>query len=244
MPAADVNLVNTQLNTPKHIALIMDGNGRWAKKHHLPKLAGHKKGAEAARAIVLECIELHISYVTLYAFSSENWNRSPDEVNDLMGLLKLYLEKELPLLHKHNVKLRIIGDRSRLDQDIVAQIEKAEALTQDNTSLTALIALSYGSQQEIIHAVQNIARDVQSEAVAVDAIDERLFVRYLYTDGIPAPDLLIRTSGEQRLSNFLLWQLAYAELFFTDILWPDFTPDDLHHAIQAFNLRERRYGST
>ncbi len=225
-----------------HIAVIMDGNGRWARKKTLPRTAGHKAGAESAREIIKSCVKHKIRYLTLYAFSSENWNRPEDEVKDLMGLLKFYLGKELDSLHKNGVCVKIIGDRARLSNDIREKIEKAELLTGNNSTLTLQVALSYGSRQEITHAVQAIAQKVEAGTLSSNAIDEDLFARHLYTSPLPDPDLLIRTGGEQRISNYLLWQCAYTEFYFTDTLWPDFRENDLVAAIDDFYTRERRFG--
>ncbi|AIL65725.1 Undecaprenyl pyrophosphate synthase [Rickettsiales bacterium Ac37b] len=228
---------------PNHVAIIMDGNGRWARAHNIPKLLGHKKGAETAKTIIKACIDLGIPCLTLYAFSSENWNRPEQEVNDLMELLRIYLQDEVEALHKNNVKLRIIGDVGKLPLDVQTEVLKCQDLTKDNNAINVNIALSYGSRQEIIIAVRRIAKDILAGKLNLEEIDIDKFSDYLYTYSMPDPDLLIRTSGEQRLSNFLLWQSAYTELFFTDILWPDFTKEDLNHAITEFQTRERRYGS-
>lgn len=227
---------------PTHIAIIMDGNGRWAKSRFLPRIAGHRKGAEAVKEAVKGCIELGIPHLTLYAFSSENWNRSTAEVNDLMDLLRYYLQKEIDVLHKNNVRIRVIGDRTRLTPDIRENIAGAEQLTAENTTLNLTVALNYGGRQEIVRAVKDIAGSIAAGEIQATDVDEATFSRFLYTGGLPDPDLLIRTSGEQRLSNFLLWQLAYAELFFTDVLWPDFTVAKLKEAVSSFKQRERRYG--
>ncbi len=225
---------------PRHVAIIMDGNGRWANKRNLPKIAGHKKGAESVKQTIESCQENGVEYLTLYAFSSENWQRPVDEVEGLMELLRFYLGKELNKIHTNGVCLKIIGDRSKLSDSINKQIMGAEKLTKNNTKLTLIIALSYGSRQEIIEAVKSIC----AAKLKPEQIKEETFEKYLYTFGIPQPDLLIRTSGEQRLSNFLLWQLAYTELFFTDILWPDFKKENFVEAIEEFATRERRYGTS
>ncbi len=228
---------------PLHVAIIMDGNGRWARARGLVRTSGHKRGADATRAVVSGAVELGISYLTLYGFSSENWKRPADEVDDLMGLLRMYLRSEIADLHRNGVRLRVIGDRSRLARDIVALIENAEAQTRGNTTLNLTIALSYGARDEIVQAARRIAEDVAAGRKSPDEIDAEGFAEYLATSGIPDPDLVIRTSGEKRLSNFLLWQSAYAELMFTDKLWPDFTKQDLEDAIGEFHRRERRYGA-
>lgn len=224
----------------RHLAVIMDGNGRWAKSRHLPRTAGHKKGADAARAIIENCVKHKIEYLTLYAFSSENWRRPPDEVGELMNLFRFYMGKELKSLHEHGVRLRIIGDRSALSEDIQQQIADAEALTQDNTRLTLCIAMSYGSRQEITQAVKQMI----VEGIAPEQVTEGLLEHYFYTAGIPEPDLLIRTGGEHRLSNYLLWQCAYTEFYFTDILWPDFDDTAFQNALEDFSRRERRFGAS
>ncbi|MBF0354258.1 MAG: isoprenyl transferase [Alphaproteobacteria bacterium] len=227
---------------PAHVAIIMDGNGRWAKARGLPRTAGHRKGAEAVRATIKACRELGIRYLTLFGFSSENWKRSPDEVGDLMGLLRFYLRNEVKELHSAGVRLRIIGDRSRLSKDIVDLIETSEAKTAANTALDVVMALSYGGRQEIVTAARNLAQEVKAGNLDPAAIDEDAFSRRLFTAGVPDPDLLIRTSGEKRISNFLLWQAAYAEFVFQDVLWPDFGRAQLEEAISEFHGRERRYG--
>ncbi|HZD27047.1 MAG TPA: isoprenyl transferase [Alphaproteobacteria bacterium] len=229
---------------PRHVAIIMDGNGRWAKARGLPRVAGHQRGAEAVRTVVEACREMGIGYLTLYAFSSENWKRPPTEVDDLMGLLRLYLRRELAELNRSNVRIRFIGDWQELAPDIVRLIEEAVEKTHGNTGLTFIIAVNYGSHNEIIGATRRLARDVQAGRLDVEAIDETLFASYLHTSGVPDPDLIIRTSGEQRLSNFLLWQAAYAELVFMDLLWPDFNKASLEEAVDEFHRRERRYGAT
>ncbi|MBM3597757.1 MAG: isoprenyl transferase [Alphaproteobacteria bacterium] len=228
---------------PVHVAIIMDGNGRWARARGLPRTAGHKQGAEAVRRAVRGAAELGISYLTLFGFSSENWKRSATEIEDLMGLLRLYLRKEIAELHAEGVRVRIIGDRRRLARDIVALIEHAEDTTRGNTSLNLTIALSYGARAEIVEAARRLAAAVSEGRFAAAEIDETRFAGELTTVGIPDPDLLIRTSGEKRISNFLLWQCAYAELMFVDQLWPDFGKRDLEDAIREYGRRERRYGA-
>jgi undecaprenyl diphosphate synthase len=230
-------------STPQHVAIIMDGNGRWAAARNLPRVMGHKAGIEAVRRSLESAINAGVPYLTLYGFSSENWKRPTDEVQDLMGLLRLYLQGELAQLHKEQVRLRIIGDRTRFDKDIVALIEKAETLTAANTRLNLTVALSYGGRQEMVRAVQLLAAKAITGQVDADAIDEAAVSAELYTKEIPDPDLIIRTSGEKRISNFLLWQSAYAEFVFLDTLWPDFTAEDMNRALDEFNKRERRYGA-
>jgi undecaprenyl diphosphate synthase len=229
---------------PRHIAIIMDGNGRWAKARGLPRIAGHRRGAEAVRRTVSASGELGIPYLTLFGFSSENWKRPLDEVDDLMGLLRHYLRGEIAELHRNGVRLRVIGDRGRLAPDIVSLIVNAEALTRDNTGVNLTVALSYGGRGEIVAAARGLAAKAVAGAVSPEAIDEDTIRRHLFTADIPDPDLLIRTSGEMRLSNFLLWQCAYAELVFTKTLWPDFGRTDLEQAIADFGCRERRYGAS
>jgi undecaprenyl diphosphate synthase len=229
---------------PQHVAIIMDGNGRWAKSRGLPRVAGHRRGAEAVRRTVMAAADLGIRYLTLFGFSSENWKRPAGEISDLMGLLRHYLRGEIAELHRKGVRFRVIGDRARLPADIVTLIDNSEILTRSNQLIDLSIALSYGGRAEIAQAARRIAEGVKAGRLAIDEIDETCFGRHLLTDGIPDPDLLIRTSGEQRISNFLLWQSAYAELVFTGTLWPDFDKPDLERALRDFQGRERRYGSS
>ena len=229
---------------PQHVAIIMDGNGRWAKARGLPRIAGHRRGAEAARRAVTAAAELGIPYLTLFGFSSENWKRPTAEIQDLMALLRHYLYGEIAELHRNGVRLKVIGQLARLAPDIVGLIEHAENLTRDNSKITLTIALSYGGRAEIVAAVQAIVAQVACGALAADQVDENCIARHLFTANIPDPDLLIRTSGEQRISNFLLWQCAYSELVFTKTLWPDFSKRDLEQAIDEFCDRERRYGAS
>ncbi|HEY7609489.1 MAG TPA: isoprenyl transferase [Alphaproteobacteria bacterium] len=228
---------------PVHVAIIMDGNGRWAKLRGLPRTAGHRRGVEAVRETVKAAVDLGIGYLTLYGFSSENWNRPPPEVDDLMGLLRFYLRSEIAELHRQGVRLRSIGDRARLAPDIVRLIEEAEERTRGNAKLNLTIALSYGGRNEILRAMRLIAADVAAGRLAADAVDESALEARLFTHGLPDPDLVIRTSGEQRISNFLLWQSAYSELVFDDCLWPDFGRENLRRAVEEFQRRERRYGT-
>jgi undecaprenyl diphosphate synthase len=227
---------------PHHVAIIMDGNGRWAKARGLPRVAGHRRGADAVRRVVRGAGELGIPVLTLFAFSTENWTRPADEVNDLMGLLRHYLRNELEELHKNGARLRVIGNRQGLATDIVRDIGDAENMTRANGRIDVNICINYGARDEILQATRNLARRVAAGELAADGIDERRFEQELLTAGVPDPDLLIRTSGEQRISNFLLWQCAYAELVFVDTLWPDFGKDHLERAIAEFRRRERRYG--
>ena len=229
---------------PAHVAIIMDGNGRWAKLRGLPRIAGHRRGAEAVRRTVEAAAEFGIAYLTLFGFSSENWKRPTDEVDDLMGLLRHYIRAEIAELHAHGVRVRVIGERRRLAPDIVTLIDNAEALTRGNGGLNLAIALSYGGRAEIAAAARAIAQAAVQGRLRPDEIDEAVFQRYLLTAEMPDPDLLIRTSGEQRLSNFLLWQTAYAELVFTSTLWPDFGKADLEKALRDYHSRDRRYGAS
>ncbi len=222
----------------------MDGNGRWAKARGLPRIEGHRRGAAAVRRVVRGAADLGISYLTIYGFSSENWQRPPAEVRDLMGLLRLYLRSEVAELHRNGVRIRIIGERERLADDINKLIDDAEGLTKSNTGLNLIIALSYGGRSEIARAARRLAEEVLEGRMRAEDIDACTFERHLTTVGIPDPDFIIRTSGELRLSNFLLWQSAYAELIFTDRLWPDFDRSDLESAIAEFQRRERRYGAS
>lgn len=230
--------------TPTHVAIIMDGNGRWAQSRGLPRIAGHKVGAEAVRRAIESAIGNGVSYLTLFGFSSENWKRPDDEVTDLMGLLRLYLRTEIDELHAQGVRLLVIGDRTRLSDDIVELIDAGERKTADNTRLTLTVALSYGGRAEIVRAARKIAEDSRDGVIETAQIDEDLFSSRLFTADIPDPDLLIRTSGEKRISNFLLWQLAYSELVFIDTYWPDFRAEHFEQAIKEYLGRERRYGST
>lgn len=229
---------------PVHVGIIMDGNGRWAQSRGLPRIAGHRQGAESVRRAVKASVDLGVRYLTLYGFSNENWKRPEAEVSALMGLLRLYLRQEIEELHQMGVRIRFIGQRQRLAPDIVSLIEDAESRTVENTNLTLVVALSYGARQEITEAARAIAAKVKSGDLDLTAIDEDVLAAHLETVNIPDPDLVIRTSGEQRVSNFLLWQLAYAELVFTDTHWPDFSRSDLEEAINEFHRRERRYGAT
>ncbi len=242
-----MTLVSTSPADPKpptHVAIIMDGNGRWAAARGLPRSLGHRKGADAVREVVKGCREMGIGYLTLYAFSSENWKRPASEVLDLMDLLRLYIRREIDELDRNGVRIRIIGERSRLAPDIVELVERAESRTAANRSLTLVIALNYGGQNEIVAACRRLAAEAAAGRLNPDDIDAAMFARHLETADIPDPDLVIRTSGEQRLSNFLLWQSAYAELAFVDTLWPDFGRPQLAAAVAEFQRRERRYGGS
>lgn len=228
---------------PTHVGIIMDGNGRWASARGLPRVAGHRQGAEAARRTVRAAADLGIRYLTLFSFSSENWKRPRVEVEQLMELLRRYLRSEIVELHEQGVQLRVIGDRDRLAPDIVRLVEEAESTTRRNDRLTLVMALSYGARQEMASAARALAREAAAGRLDPEAIDEATFASRLWTADLPDPDLLIRTSGEMRISNFLLWQLAYAEFVFTERLWPDFGRDDLASAISEFGRRERRFGA-
>lgn len=227
-----------QLHIPNHIAIIMDGNGRWAAKHHLPRLAGHQAGTENLREIIRACVEFGVKYLTVYAFSTENWKRSTEEVSGLLKILADSLEKELGELHKEGVRLLHIGRLEKLNIDLQNKILAAIELTKNNQRLVLTIAWNYGGRDEIVFALEKIIK----EGVKADAISEELIAKYLFTSGLPDPDLVIRTSGEIRTSNFLLWQTAYSEWYFTPILWPDFKKPELQAAIQDYSQRERRFG--
>ena len=227
---------------PKHIAIIMDGNGRWAQKRGLPRVEGHRNGIESVRTVVELCGELHINYLTLYAFSMENWIRPKDEVNMLMKYLAWFLKKETPDLQKNNVRLRAIGRLDLLPQEAQEQLARSIETLKNNTGLTLILALSYSSREEITHTVRNLARQVQAGQLDPEQIDEKLLSNSLYTKEYPDPDILIRTSGEMRISNFLLWQISYAELYVTPTLWPDFKEEDLCNALEEFAKRNRRFG--
>lgn len=228
---------------PRHVAIIMDGNGRWARARNLPRTAGHKAGVERVREVVRTAQDFGIEYITLYAFSSENWNRPKEEVSDLMGLLKLFIRRDLDELHSNNVKVRVIGCRSTVQSDIRALLDKAEERTRDNTGPNLLIAFNYGSRDEIVRAAKALAVDVAEGRLKPEEICEEAFEGVLDTAGIPDPDLVIRTSGEQRLSNFLLWQAAYAEFVFVSCLWPDFDRSEFRAALEQYARRDRRFGA-
>ncbi|MDY5212427.1 isoprenyl transferase [Intestinibacter sp.] len=229
-------------NLPKHIAIIMDGNGRWAKKRFLPRTAGHKAGVETVRTVITECKRLGIKHVTLYTFSTENWKRPALEVETLMTLLQSYLKKEVAELNRNNVKLTAIGDIEKLPKSCLEELKKAMELTKNNDGPNLNLALNYGGRYDITNAVKQISRDIENHKLNSESITEETIKNYLSTKSIPDPDLVIRTSGEQRLSNFLLWELAYAELYFTDVFWPDFDEKELQKAIYAYQNRDRRFG--
>lgn len=229
---------------PRHIAVIMDGNGRWAKKKFMPRVVGHKAGVEAVRAIVENCAARNIEALTLFTFSSENWRRPEKEVGLLMELLYTALGREVTRLHKNNVKLRFIGDRSAFDDKLRARLDEGEEITRDNTGLQLVIAVNYGGRWDITEATKKIATAVQLGTLNIGDISSDLIDQHLSLQGLPEPDLFIRTGGEKRVSNFLLWQLAYTEMFFTDVLWPDFDAQVLEEALLSFSSRQRRFGRT
>lgn len=231
-------------NLPEHIAIIMDGNGRWAKKRGGVRIFGHQNGVKAVREVVEASVELKIKYLTLYAFSTENWNRPKIEVNALMGLLVTTIKNELKTLQENNVRLKTIGDINQLPENVIRNLKETLELTSANTGLTLILALSYSSRWEINNAVKEIAKDVKNNVLNIDQINESLFQKYLNTSSFPDPELLIRTSGELRISNFLLYQLAYSELYFTETLWPDFSKEEFYKAIHNYQSRERRFGLT
>ncbi len=231
----------SEMNIPEHVAIILDGNGRWAKKRMLPRTAGHYQGAKVVEQICEDADSLGIKYLTVYAFSTENWNRPQDEVDTLMKLLRNYLSNCIERANANNMKVRVIGERGRLSEDIRTKIDELEECSKANTGLNFTIALNYGSRDEILRAVKNIISDVKN-GVTDKEITEKTISEYLDTKEIPDPDLLIRTSGEERLSNFMLWQLAYTEFYFTDVLWPDFNKKELIKAIEKYNTRDRRFG--
>ena len=231
-------------NLPAHLAVIMDGNGRWAKKRMLRRIVGHQKGVETVRVIVEECSRLGIRYLTLFAFSAENWLRPKTEVKALMALLKQYIRAEIARMMQNNIRFNVIGNRADLPVDINHEIDAAIEKTAGNSGMLLTLALSYGGRQEIVSAAKRLAMDAAAGHLDPEAIDERIFSGRLFTAGIPDPDLLIRTSGEMRISNFLLWQLAYAELYFTEVNWPDFDRNQLARAFREYQSRERRFGMT
>jgi undecaprenyl diphosphate synthase len=229
---------------PRHISIIMDGNGRWAKKRLMPRIYGHRQGVKTVRNIVEYCVEANIEVLSLFAFSSENWRRPQSEVSMLMELFMATLQREVNKLDKNNIRLRIIGDKSAFSEKLQQQIVRAEQQTADNTGLTLVIAANYGGHWDITQAVQTIVAKMQAGELSQQLISEELIEQYLSTAGLPEPDLFIRTGGEQRISNFLLWQLAYTELYFTSLLWPDFDKQAMQDAIDSFRRRERRFGHT
>lgn len=231
------------IKIPQHVAIILDGNGRWAKKKMMPRNYGHAQGSKNVEKICEEAYRLGVKYLTVYAFSTENWSRPQDEVDALMKLLRTYMKDCLKTSSKNNMKVRVIGDISNLNEDIKSSIVELEEASAGNTGLNFQVALNYGGRDEIIRSVKKMAMDFKEGRISLDNIDETSFSGYLDTKGIPDPDLLIRTSGEQRISNFLLWQLAYTEFYFTDILWPDFTKEELIKAMEYYSSRNRRFGA-
>jgi undecaprenyl diphosphate synthase len=232
------------MQIPRHLAIIMDGNGRWAEKRRLPRILGHRKGVETVQRIVDDCLDLGIGYLTLYAFSSENWGRPRDEVDALMGLLGSFLKKELSQLQERGIRLVAIGELDRLPEATVKILKDIITKTEHNTKMVMNLALSYGSRNELTRAIKSLARDVAEGKLRSDDLSEQDIEARLDTHDIPDPDLLIRTSGEMRVSNFLLWQIAYTELYFTETLWPDFSRDELTRALQVYSNRQRRFGLT
>jgi len=231
-----------ELNIPQHVAIILDGNGRWAKKKHMPRTYGHVQGSKVVEDMLTIVDDIGVKYLTIYAFSTENWKRSPDEVSTLMKILRTYLKDCIKKCMKNNVKCRVIGESVGLSEDIVDRIFNLEEATKNNTGLNFTIAINYGGRDEIVRAVKKIANDLQSNKLLTDNINEELINSYLDTNELPDPDLLIRTSGEERLSNFMPWQLAYTEFYFTPVLWPDFNREELIKAFEKYNKRERRFG--
>lgn len=235
-------LEQSDLNIPEHVALILDGNGRWAKKRGLPRTAGHKQGCVTVEQTVEDAARLGIKYLTVYGFSTENWKRSTEEVGALMQLFRYYLKRLLKIAKANNVRVKMIGDRTRFDRDIIQGIDTLERETKDNSGMTFVIAVNYGGRDEITRAVKKMMEDCREGRLEADSVTEQVVASYLDTAGIPDPDLLIRTSGEIRLSNYLLWQLAYSEIIVTDCLWPDFNKEELLKAIAQYNKRDRRFG--
>lgn len=230
------------MKIPNHIAIILDGNGRWAKSKGMPRNYGHTMGAKNVEVICEEAYNMGVKYLTLYAFSTENWNRPRNEVDALMILLKNYLKNCLKRANNNNMRVRVLGDVSKLEEDFQKRIVELEETTRQNTGLNLQIALNYGSRDEMLRAIQKMAADHDAGKLAIEDMTEEVFSEYLDTKGIPDPDLLIRTSGEERLSNYLLWQLAYSEFYFTSVPWPDFSKKELEKAIEVYNMRDRRYG--
>jgi undecaprenyl diphosphate synthase len=231
-----------ELNIPKHVAIIMDGNGRWAKKKRMPRNYGHTQGSKNVEKICEEAYKMGIEYLTVYAFSTENWVRPQEEVEALMKLLATYLDTSIKTSAKNNMRVRIIGDTSKLPEDLKRSIAALEEASKNNTGLKFQVAINYGGRDELLRAAKALAMDIKVNKTEIDHIDETMFEQYLDTNGIPDPDLLIRTSGEQRLSNFLLWQLAYTEFYFPDVLWPDFNKMELMKAVEYYSNRTRKFG--
>ncbi|MEM8616203.1 MAG: isoprenyl transferase [Pseudomonadota bacterium] len=244
LPPSPVQTAFDPDRLPRHVAIIMDGNGRWASARGLPRSAGHERGVEALRRTVREAQALGLKTLTVFSFSTENWRRPISEVNALFALLKVYVRRDLERLKREGVRIRVLGTREGLPKDILSLVTKAEAETQSNTTFELCIAFNYGGREEIVRAAQSLARDVAEGRMRASDVDEAAFAEYLDTSAIIDPDLVIRTSGEARLSNFLLWQTAYSELVFTDVLWPDFGADDLRAALAEYQGRQRRFGGT
>ncbi len=240
--AHDWMIMDKKMKVPAHIAIIMDGNGRWANKRNLPRVLGHKEGAKSVKAITEACAELGVKYLTLYAFSTENWKRPEKEVGFLMDLLSSHLDNEKKTMMKNNVRLLTIGDIDRLPAKVTKKLDSVKKATSKNTGLKLVLALNYGSKREITKAVRDIAAKAKKGRIKISDINEETISGHLYTKGMPDPDLLIRTSGEMRISNFLLWQIAYSEIYVTDVLWPDFRKKELLAALENFSARERRFG--
>ena len=236
--------MNKELKIPRHIAIVMDGNGRWANAKNRPRFMGHKKGVEAVREIVKTCSELKVECLSLFAFSSENWKRPEEEIKHLMSLFMLALDREAKALAKNNVKLKVVGDLSAFSEKLQQKIKKVEKLTSESTGLQLIIAANYGGRWDITQATQKLAKQIESGEKTADSISEDDLNNTITTAGIPDPDLFIRTGGEKRISNFLFWQMAYAELYFTDVLWPDFNTETLNTAIDDYSSRQRRFGKT
>jgi len=239
------NELKTQVdrsNVPRHIAVIMDGNGRWAKQRNLPRVEGHKASRQSIRDTVESCDDIGVEFLTLYTFSAENWNRPEHEVRALMALIEIALREEADGLHRRNAKVRLLGDSKPLPQSLIDEIARVEDLTARNSGITVQLAINYGGRQEIVHAATQLAADVAAGRVLLDNIDESFFTRYLYRPDSPDPDLLIRTGGDIRVSNYLLWQIAYAEIYVTEVLWPDFRKANLYQAVLDYQRRERRFG--
>lgn len=230
------------MKIPQHVAIILDGNGRWAKQHGRPRNYGHTQGAKNVETICREAWNMGIKYLTVYAFSTENWNRPKEEVNALMKLLRNYMKNCIKTAEKNHMRVRVIGDTSKLDKDIQESIYKLEDFSKNQDGLNFQIAINYGSRDEMLRAMKHMMQDYQDNKFSIDELTEQKFESYLDTKDIPSPDLLIRTSGEQRISNYLLWQLAYSELYFTEVPWPDFTKEELEKAIEDYNKRDRRFG--
>jgi len=234
--------MDNNLKMPNHVAIILDGNGRWAKKKGMPRNFGHTQGSKNVERICEDAYKMGVKYLTVYAFSTENWKRPKDEVDALMNLLRNYMKTCLKTAEKNQMRVRVLGDKTALDDDIRTRIAELEEATKNNDGLNFQIALNYGSRDEMVRAMKKMCMDCKEGKLEAEQIDEKLFETYLDTHDIPDPDLMIRTSGEQRLSNYLLWQLAYSEFYFTDVLWPDFTKEDLAKAIEYYNGRDRRFG--